>query len=200
MEQQERPDLFDIKFLRDELLYYSRDENQFLRRRQNYVFALYPDLAQARFKDANLPWQRGILVLASLLAVVRKLADWLNHDALTFEFLVLDPKRLADEADLLRTLFREQIASKQVSVEIAEPGSVALRCQLRARRCLCKCLALSLTRQEIAAEGVSIAQWILNGPVPALALDTAEAVVPESDSPLEGWRTLLLRLLQAWID
>ena len=30
----ERPDLFDIKFLRDELLYYARDENRFLRRRQ----------------------------------------------------------------------------------------------------------------------------------------------------------------------
>ena len=26
----ERPDLFDMKFVRDELLYYSRDENQFL--------------------------------------------------------------------------------------------------------------------------------------------------------------------------
>src|SRR5690606_18790481 len=28
----DRPDMFDIKFLRDELLYYSRDENQFFRR------------------------------------------------------------------------------------------------------------------------------------------------------------------------
>ena len=28
METDERPDLFDIKFLRDELLYYARDENQ----------------------------------------------------------------------------------------------------------------------------------------------------------------------------
>ena len=28
-----RPDLFDIKFARNELLFYSRDENQFLRRR-----------------------------------------------------------------------------------------------------------------------------------------------------------------------
>src|SRR5262249_8635385 len=37
MEKEERPDLFDIKFLRDELLYYSRDENQFLRRRRTFV-------------------------------------------------------------------------------------------------------------------------------------------------------------------
>ena len=50
-----RPDLFDVKFLRDELLYYSRDENQFLRRRRTFVIVLAPDLVQARFKDADLP-------------------------------------------------------------------------------------------------------------------------------------------------
>ena len=37
MEPDERPDLFDIKFVRDELLYYARDENNFLRRRRTFV-------------------------------------------------------------------------------------------------------------------------------------------------------------------
>ncbi len=41
MERDERPDLFDIKFLRDELLYYARDENQFLRQRQTFLFVFY---------------------------------------------------------------------------------------------------------------------------------------------------------------
>ena len=68
MEPDDRPDLFDIKFLRDELLYYSRDENQFLRRRRTFVFALYPDLCHARFKDAELPCQRIVLLLALLVA------------------------------------------------------------------------------------------------------------------------------------
>src|SRR5205823_679693 len=36
------PDLFDAKYLRDELLYYSRDENEFLRRRRTFAFMLYP--------------------------------------------------------------------------------------------------------------------------------------------------------------
>src|SRR5262249_28731274 len=49
MEPDDRPDLFDIKYVRDELLYYARDENQFLRRRRTFIFALYPDLVQARF-------------------------------------------------------------------------------------------------------------------------------------------------------
>src|SRR5204862_7702265 len=55
MERDDRPDLFDIKFLRDELLFYSRDENNFLRRRRTFLFVLYPDLVQARFKDTELP-------------------------------------------------------------------------------------------------------------------------------------------------
>src|SRR5207249_190972 len=50
MEPDDRPDLFDIKYLRDELLYYARDENQCLRRRRTFVFALFPDLARARHK------------------------------------------------------------------------------------------------------------------------------------------------------
>src|SRR6202040_3897497 len=86
----DRPDLFDIKFLRDELLYYARDENQFLRRRRTFVFALYPDLVRARFKDADLPWQRIILLLALLIVVVRKLSEWLAAEALVFEFLIVD--------------------------------------------------------------------------------------------------------------
>ena len=60
-----------MKFLRDELLYYSRDENQFLRRRRTFVFALFPDLVDARFKDAGpaVPADRagpgGLLTAAS---------------------------------------------------------------------------------------------------------------------------------------
>ena len=86
-EKELQPDLFDVKFLRDELYYYSRDENQFLRRRRTFLFALMPDLVLARFKDAELPCQRIVLALALLLASVRKLSEWLSEDALLFEFL-----------------------------------------------------------------------------------------------------------------
>ena len=36
------PDLFDLKYARDELFYYSRDENQFLRRRRAFAFVFFP--------------------------------------------------------------------------------------------------------------------------------------------------------------
>src|SRR5205807_9017417 len=84
METDERPDLFDVKFLRDELLYYARDENQFLRRRRSFVFALFPDLLHTRVKDPTLPYQRGVLLLALIVVVIRRLSDWLSTDALVF--------------------------------------------------------------------------------------------------------------------
>src|SRR5262249_58534221 len=111
MEDHDRPDLFDIKYLRDELLYYSRDENQFLRRRRTLMFALFPDLVRTRFKDAELPWQRCVLWLGLLVAAVRKLTEWLSEDALLFEFCILDlgtPDILAQEQELLEMTLREQ--------------------------------------------------------------------------------------------
>ena len=45
--EEEQPDLFDMKFVRDELFYYSRDENQFLRRRRTFTFAFAADLVGA---------------------------------------------------------------------------------------------------------------------------------------------------------
>jgi hypothetical protein len=110
-----QPDLFDIKYLRDELLFYSRDENQFLRRRRTFVIAFYPDLLETiRYKDAELPYQRGILLLALLYLVVRKLSEWLSTDALVFDLVFIVPEAdplvfpLDTEFELLTRLFREQ--------------------------------------------------------------------------------------------
>src|SRR4029077_16166328 len=90
-DEPERPDLFDIKFVRDELLYYSRDENQFLRRRRTFVFALAADLVSARCKGGDLPYQRGVLLLALLTVIVHKLAEWLSTDALSFQIVLVGP-------------------------------------------------------------------------------------------------------------
>src|SRR4029077_9489540 len=86
-DEPERPDLFDVKYVRDELLYYARDENQLLRRRRTFVFVLFPDLVELRFKDADLPWQRIVFLLALVVATVRTLTEWLRTEALCFHFL-----------------------------------------------------------------------------------------------------------------
>ncbi len=121
IDEREQPDLFDIKYVRDELLFYSRDENQFLRRRRTFVLAFYPDLAGAiHFKDAELGYQRGILLLALLFVAVRKLCEWLSTDALVFHFVFVIPEGrprdfpLETEYELLVRLLREQTTNGTV--------------------------------------------------------------------------------------
>jgi hypothetical protein len=202
MERGERPDLFDIKFLRDELLYYARDENQFLRRRHCFVFALYPDLVQTRFKDADIPWQRGVLVLGFLLVAVRKLTEWLNSDALLFDFLWISDNEtagLAPERNLMETLLREQIANGTVTMQRISPLQVARHCTMQARRNLCHCLTLSATERRLEAEETLVSRLRVNAARPALAIDDEALTVPEGETALESWTRGLERLLETWV-
>src|SRR5262249_58722067 len=118
-EPDERPDLFDIKFVRDELLYYARDENQFFRRRRTFVIALYPDLALARVKDVELPRQRVVLALGLLVALVRRLTEWLSEEAILFEFLFVrqgEAEPMAAERELMEMVLREAIANGTAAI------------------------------------------------------------------------------------
>jgi hypothetical protein len=203
MEKNDRPDLFDIKYLRDELLYYARDDNQFLRRRRTFVFTLFPDLVGARFKDAELPCQRIVLLLALLVVAVRKLSEWLSTDALRFEFVFVadkDSGPLAPEQALLATLLREPIANGTVGLATAPTSAVVGRqCAMRARRSLCHCLAISAADQRLEAEGVVVTQLRVDGPRPALENADGALACPEVDEPVEGWGAALETLLELWV-
>jgi hypothetical protein len=203
MEKDERPDLFDIKYLRNELLYYSRDENQFLRRRRTFAFVLYPDLIHTRFKDAALPYQRVVLLWALLTVAVRKLSEWLSTDALTFVFYFVgqeEPAPLAAELALLRTLLQEQIERKTVKiVEKATPEQAEHDCALSARRSLCHCLPVATQGVTFAAADTVVTRVRLDGPYPALCTGDDEPAYPEAEEPMEGWEATLKHLLQLWV-
>lgn len=142
----DRPDLFDIKYVRDELLYYSRDENQFLRRRLSFLILFDANLVTARFKDAELPFQRIILLMAFIVAAVQKLLDWLSDDAIVFELVFVEEvgrKNLEDEKALLETLFREEITSGNLKIRTFEPSETEEFCDDYARTSLCHAVVLS---------------------------------------------------------
>jgi hypothetical protein len=203
METSERPDLFDIKLVRDELLYYARDENRFLRRRRTYVLVLFPDLVQARFKDAELPYQRIILLLALLVATIRQLSEWLSTDALRFEIFLLREKNLVSllaERDLLETLLRELIANDTVELRsAASPGEVEQHCTRRARRSLCQCLAVSMSGATLQPEETTVTRLQLSGPRPALGMGAEIPIPLEGEDALAGWSAALETLLAAWV-
>jgi hypothetical protein len=202
MEPTDRPDLFDVKFLRDELLYYSRDENEFRRRRRRFLFALFPDLEQARFKDADLPWQRIILALGMTLTALKKLLEWLGEDSLVFEFLLIDepnrPKALQAEEAVLPMVLREQIANGSAIVARMDRTRLAGHCVERARRSLCHCLTLSARDQPLDAEGTSVARLALGERMPVLTLVDENATELPSDDAMGAWCAVLERVLQDW--
>jgi hypothetical protein len=202
MEKVDRPDLFDAKYLRDELLYYSRDENEFLRRRRTFAVVLFQDLVHARFKDAVLRWQRGILMLALLYVAVRKLCDWLSTDALCFVFFFPagDRDPLKPERELLETLLREQIANQTVEiVRFTKVDEVENERRRRARRSLCHCLAISTDGRTLRTEDTVLTRLQINGPQPTLRSEEEEPSPPQDDDPLESWCAVLQQLLEQWI-
>jgi hypothetical protein len=205
MEKEGRPDLFDVKFVRDELLYYARDENRFLRRRRSYLFALFADLRQTRTKDPALPYQRGVLLLALLLVAVRSLSDWLCTDALRFEFLFVgetgeQEEVLAPERELLRMLLHEPIENGSVVLTPDVPASALARiCTERGRRSLCQCLTISVQDRPLESQEASIMRLVLDGPCPRLVAAEGDPVSVVGEEPLETWTAVLRGLLQRLI-
>lgn len=196
-----RPDLFDLKFLRDELYYYSRDENQFLRRRRFFLFCLYPDLVKARFKDPALPVQRIVVVLALLITAVRKLSEWLSTDALRFELLFIqdnEARPLALEASLLEMLLREQIESNIVEIRHTseEPARTA---EQRAQRSLCHLLAISSADVDLDTESAITSRLKICGARPQLRIGYGEPTQSDGEEALDSWVAALERLLSIWV-
>ena len=198
MERGRGPDLFDIKFVRDELYFYSRDENQFLRRRRTFVFVFYPDLVQARFKDLDLSYQRIVLLLGLIRTGVQKLIDWLSTDALEFDLVFLgnDEKiALNHEYNLLELMFREQIENGTIRLmTLPSERHVAEHCQLRARRSLCHCLTISTIDRQLEAEETAVTRLVIRNSRPELAHE-----LDEEPTAMEEWSDALERLLQIWV-
>ncbi|MGI9470794.1 MAG: hypothetical protein ACR2NZ_04640 [Rubripirellula sp.] len=195
-----RPDLFDIKFARNELLYYSRDENQFLRRRLTFVFVLLPDLVRTRIKDRGFSYQRVVLLLATLYVMTQQLMDWLGQDAIEFQFLFVregSQSPLEDERSLVETLFREESSVGTVLFEEVDSDEVESRCEQLARRSLCHTLTLG-AESPTATDTLSIARMLkFADPVPKILVESGEADLAE-ETGIDGWRQQIESLLRLW--
>ncbi|MFP2962261.1 hypothetical protein ACLEPN_31895, partial [Myxococcus sp. 1LA] len=89
MEDEPNLDLFDVRYVEGELLYYTRDESISVRRRRVITFVLPPALVDARVKDAGVRWQRVVVALGLLLCLVRRLSLWLGSEELHFRAVFL---------------------------------------------------------------------------------------------------------------
>jgi vWA domain found in the FtsH ternary systems/N-terminal helical region fused to the FtsH ternary system vWA domain len=203
--EDDRPDLFDIKFLRDELLYYSRDENQFFRRRRTFVLAFFPDLVQSRVKDPASPWQRVIFLLGLVVALLDRLADRLGDDALSFELLFVHgddgTTPLLSERGLLETIFRTQIADGKLTIADVREAKITTRCEEHARRSLVDSLLLATAPKACRIERVPVGVLRPGDAGPTLEwIDAVPTERPRDDgSALERWAGLLEEIANRWI-
>jgi hypothetical protein len=215
--ENESPDLFDLKFVRDELFYYSRDENQFLRRRRSFVFAFHPSLTEARFKDPELPTQRIVLALSAVLTLVRRLTEWLSTDSLRFEVVFVQPgaKRwanreeeqqalkqtpLAHEAELLSLLLREPIERGAAELKVMDgPAGLAGFCAEHARHSQVHCLVLSADPFPFDPEGAVVTRLTVDGPRPELTDGNGLTAEFDADDAFDHWSAAVTRVLELWV-
>ena len=209
MEDENPPDLFDVKFVRDELFYYSRDENQFLRRRRTFVFALLPDLTAARFKDADLPAQRIVFVLASVLVLVRKLAEWLGDDALTFEVLFVrsagdaapgTANPLGHEMELMQLLLREPIERDAAIVRAVDtPEMLATECAIQSRVSQTHALLISTGPTAVEIDGGVRTEWVVDGNRPSLIDGHGRPAEVTAEDAFDHWVGTVETVLKLWV-
>jgi hypothetical protein len=202
--ENESPDLFDMKFVRDELFYYSRDENQFLRRRRAFVFVLFPDLVAARFKDTDLPCQRIVMVESLVVALVRKLTDWLSTDAIRFEVLFVQEggkNPLEEEAKLLRLLLREPIERGDGEVaEVPNKETVVMFLNRLSRLAQVHCLAVAVEPFSMEMDNVVVTELVVAGPRPEIGEgDGVVSVVEQPEDAFDLWHETILHVLRLWV-
>jgi hypothetical protein len=191
----DRPDMFDIKFLRDELLYYARDENQFFRRRRTFVFALYPELKATRFKDAGMPYQRIVLTKGLVLALIERLLAWLGDESLTFELLLVDDQTpaLRDEAELLRLVLRDELANGAVNLGFVPHADVLSRCREAGHHSLCQAILIGTQPRQLDLEASTL-QLIVSDALPKI-IEAKNTWTP-AEAQIDAWREALLHLLE----
>jgi hypothetical protein len=175
-------DLFDMRYVEGELLYYTRDEAIFVRQRRVVVFVLDPSLISARFKDPELRWQRLSLTLGLIACAARKLYEWLSEEALTIRVLFLRDRLggapLAAERGLCRLMLREWIDKGTAEVGDATLSELAAVAAAEVRR--------------------ARLQLVLVGP-PALTA-AWQALAPDARIGSAGFDGGAARSWQGWID
>lgn len=180
-------DLFTLRYVEGELLYYTRDDSVFRRHRHVIVFALGADLEDARVKDPEVPWQRLVLGLGMLVAAIRWLTEQLGHEALTVH-LAFPPEVLAPERELVELLLEGEVKSGTVVVA-EQPWDEAVGVAQAARSAISDLVVVSLGSVPALPKGQRALHVSLAGASPVvyeLAPRRGEPPQPDAD-PWTEW-------------
>lgn len=170
-------DLFDMRFAEGELLYYTRDDSAHTRRRRRIHVGLSSDLRSARIKDPGHAWQRGVLVLGALHALVERVVRWLGEAELRIVFHPIQsgagPSGLDDEVSALSLVLGAWVEAGIAAVEpLPRPEAMA-------DKVLDACVGA-----EVDTVWVSVAEPAPKLIVPPFTVDVAAR-------PMAGWTQLI---------
>lgn len=199
MEDGERPDLFDAKYIRNELLYYSRDEGVFFRPPRSFVFAFFDDLCWARFKSPADRYERTIWALALALAACDQLLASLAREKLSFEFVLVggsrDERLSLEQRVLRRALAPLPLARLASRTDCDTPEQLWEHLEELGTRTDCCYLGIGFAPPLCDVENIQPARLVLGESSAALVCG------PNSESmPIDGeWIDALATLLQQWV-
>lgn len=131
LEDAQRPDLFDVRYVENELLFYARDEGVALRRRRAVAVVFDASLDSVRVLDPGEKHQRLVLALGLAVAVVRKAVEWLQSSAV--QILLVFPQGqgeagpLEDERQVVELLLAPERERRAVDVAVLDDGEVEAR-------------------------------------------------------------------------
>jgi hypothetical protein len=119
------PDLFDVRFVEGELLYYTRDESPLFEARRPLVFVI-DDVDALRFKVPSLPTQNLVLVAAVCLRAHQDLSDAVGPAAVhtTVALGGSDAGVVAEERALLSISLRADVAHRRADVVVVDDAPV----------------------------------------------------------------------------
>lgn len=198
-------DIFDVRYVEAELLYYSRDEAILARRRRSYVFLLEPSLVDARFKDVGSRYQRTVLLVGLLHCVIARLTEQLGEEELSFRLVFAVDRHqvtnhkspLDDELELMRLLLGEQIELGRATVEEATPDQLAVLVETALRRGAVELCVVGNQRPampELGPVGTSRVRPV------TLALSDARPVLRDSDGNALFENQPGDPLLSSWVE
>ncbi len=198
MEDDDAIDVFTLRYVEGELLFYTRDDSVFRRHRHAITFVLAADLAAARVKDPALPWQRLVLTLGLLVAATRWLIGSLGEQALTIR-LVFPPAILGAERELVALLLAGEVEAGLVVVEEA-PWTAALDAAAQVDAPLADLIIVAMGTAPTLARTLRAAHLGLATEAPTFRdLEARTVPLPESEPDLwRAWSDVIEELLR-WL-